>query len=140
MPHTSHKRHRTPQKRRQIVDDDGWTHVTNGPTQTDFDLRVVLPVMCQQEEYQSTAKKGLTLDKVKTFANQVAQKWEATKTCKDIEKILVETVLHLDSLKVDSCVCLALGSFTSDVFQGRPIISMYQLAALESMLRVLSTA
>ena len=139
MPHTSHKnRVLRYDKRRHVEANDGWTHVIKGPAQNDFHrLAESMPQGLRPTEIP----RGLTLDHWKTRFRRVQEDWYESSCCRDVKSFFQETLLKLDSLKITSCVCLGLGSFTASrhpYCPGSPRSSQYQLAALEMWLDLLS--
>ncbi|OOQ91275.1 hypothetical protein PEBR_01672 [Penicillium brasilianum] len=162
MPHTSRKKRTATatQKRLQVTDDDGWTHVTStsnvrrvlrgtrtgikeqdsdsqaqgqhpahGISETDADGQVEL-VFSPAE-----APGRLTLEELQTQYQGYRERWGTSETWKRLEVQLGERLTE-DKGPVDAIVCVGLGSpsgFLRGGWVDRRSVSMYQLAALESI-------
>ncbi|MCJ1383938.1 hypothetical protein MMC17_007052 [Xylographa soralifera] len=147
MPHTTRSKGRSVQKSRYIEDEDGWIHVTRGPNHRDFGQQVLPPGLtrpCLQgtedgedKIARTTVRRGLTEEKVEHLIATTARKWTHSTSCADVKHVFEGQLLKLGNLEISSCVCLALGSFTTDDFHGRPGASIHQLLALEAMLQFL---
>ncbi|MCJ1439172.1 hypothetical protein MMC27_008563 [Xylographa pallens] len=147
MPHTSRIKDRSIKKHRYIEGDDGWTHVARSSNHQDlgrqpFPPSSIMPCLQGTEDdedkiLKSPVRRGLTEEKVEHLIATTARKWAGSTSYADIKHILEGQLSQLDSMKISSCVCLALGSFTTDDFHGRPGASMHQLLALEAMLQFL---
>ncbi|MCJ1286101.1 hypothetical protein MMC26_005444 [Xylographa opegraphella] len=146
MPHTARKKNRSIQKHRNIEGDDGWTHVTRGSNHHDFRHThppgLVMPSLHGTEEDEeripkSIVRRGLTEDKMKQLLATTARRWTDSTSSTDIKAVFTRQLSKHGNLDISSCVCLALGSFTTDDFHGRPGASMHQLLALEAMLQFL---
>ena len=149
MPHTKRTKARAILKHRYIEGEDGWTHVTRGANHQNLGRQVLPPGLsmpCRQgtEDHEaeiprSIVRKGLTEQKMKDLMVTTARKWTEADSYADIKHVFMGQLPKLENLEISSCVCLALGSFTTDDFHGRPGASMHQLLALEAMLQFLST-
>ncbi|KAJ5689515.1 hypothetical protein N7462_003907 [Penicillium macrosclerotiorum] len=171
MPHTSRKKRPTVsvQKRLQVTDDDGWTHVTSGSnvrrvmrtsrvrgsmpttaatiTSTTGDFSVgdnAEPVFGPAE-----APSRLTLEELQAQYHGHRERWESSKTWARLQVQLDERAQERGGVRVeeekgsstvrgpvDAVVCIGLGSpsgFLRDGWVDRRSVSMYQLAALESI-------
>ena len=139
MPHTSHKnRLSRNDKRRNVEADDGWTHVIKGPAHKDFHR---FAGSMPQGLRPTTIPPGLTLDHWKTRFRRVQEDFYESSCGRDAKSFFLETLLRLDTLKITSCICLGLGSFTASrhpYCPGSPRNSQYQLAALVMWLDLLS--
>ena len=143
MPHTTRKSPKTRQNRRHIEADDGWTHVVRGPAQKTHKWETLGPETADEPcvgGKPTVIKNGLTLDKAQKLYAGIARKWKETACWQELERVLRQQVLKLESLHITTCICLGLGSLTSDSTHGRPETCMYQLAALESMLDLLGSS
>lgn len=182
MPHTSRKKRTTTatQKRLQVTDDDGWTHVTStsnvrrvlrgtrignkeqgsdsqtqgqGPVQgnsegnTNGDVELVLS--------PAEAPGRLTLEELQTQYQGYRERWATSETWRQLETKLGERLTGcagtsgagFESTRkkgpVDAIVCVGLGSpsgFLRGGWVDRRSVSMYQLAALESIAQRLSSS
>ncbi|KAJ5134173.1 hypothetical protein N7526_005538 [Penicillium atrosanguineum] len=159
MPHTSRqKRTSNPaQKRLQVTSSDGWTHVTssNNVRRVMRTSRVPSAAQAKEEEEESIlgpaeAPARLTFDDLQTQYAAHRDRWVESETWKTLSKLLAEQmrereriVLNDDTAwgPVDAIVCIGLGSpsgFLRDGWVDRRTVSMYQLAALDSMATQLS--
>lgn len=162
MPHTSRQKRPTAstQKRLQVTDDDGWTHVTSSTnvrrvlhkTRTkavnDQDSNAQSNVQDSSEPNESgetelvlgpaEAPGRLTLEELQAQYRGYREKWIASETWTRLEAQLKERVA---SAQVDAIVCVGLGSpsgFLRGGWVDRRVVSMYQLAALESIAQWIS--
>ncbi|KAJ6092792.1 hypothetical protein N7486_008081 [Penicillium sp. IBT 16267x] len=160
MPHSTRTKRPNPltQKRLQVTDDDGWTHVTTGGnarrtmrgTQGSKKASSSDPVgaTAPAEDIESglvlrpaEAPGRLTLEELQAQYAAHRDTWTGSETWKELEKILDERVQVAQEESsglgaVDSIVCIGLGSpsgFLRDGWVDRRSVSMYQLAALESI-------
>ncbi|KAJ5324008.1 hypothetical protein N7476_002608 [Penicillium atrosanguineum] len=158
MPHTSRqKRTSNPaQKRLQVTSSDGWTHVTssNNVRRVMRTSRVPSAAQAKEEEESilgpAEAPARLTFDDLQTQYAAHQDRWVESETWKTLSKLLAEQmrereriVLNDDTAwgPVDAIVCIGLGSpsgFLRDGWVDRRTVSMYQLAALDSMATQLS--
>lgn len=146
MPHTARKTRPALGKRRYLQDEGGWTHVAKGPSHRNFNFQALLPRILKNTSdgsldedriCRTAVGKGLSLDKVQQSFARMARKWKESMFYPEIKNAFEGSILKLESLQVTSCVCLALGSFATDDFHGRPGSSEFQLVALETMLHIL---
>ncbi|MCJ1248075.1 hypothetical protein MMC30_005290 [Trapelia coarctata] len=124
MPHTSHKKGNAQDKQRTVAGADGWTHVVRGP-----------PSRTLTVDRYRTVIAGLTPEKLEEHSAEVAKKWKATAMYEHLERFFEQKILNEQNLRITSCVCIGLGSFSTEF--GRPDRCLTQLAALESMLELL---
>ncbi|KAJ6034945.1 hypothetical protein N7499_002161 [Penicillium canescens] len=160
MPSTS-RRTKRPQKRTQVTDDNGWTHVTSGgnvrrvmrsrPDSTNgaFTDPSFEPVLAPAE-----APSRLTITELQTQYREHSEKWEGSETWVKLAGVLEKKLREKGSEQassspgstssrsepaygpVDAIVCIGLGSpsgFLRDGWTDRRSVSMYQLAALVSI-------
>ena len=148
------------QKRLQVTDGDGWTHVTTGsnvrramrtarihsthtekPTKPTEDVLEAEPVLGPAE-----APGRLTLPELQAQYDGYREKWRGSETWEVLQKQLAERKRARESAAqeesgpvrgaVDGIVCIGLGSpsgFLRDGWIDRRAVSMFQLAALESI-------
>ena len=122
------KRHKKQpqQKRQQITDESGWTHVTRGPKKA-IDSQHLTPLRPEK------IPPGLTLDKFsEKFQKNYSGHWQASSCCKDLCRIFEQQILPLEYIIITNCVCLGLGSMTTGLDS-----SSYEMAALIFMLEIL---
>ncbi|KAF3395946.1 hypothetical protein F1880_006837 [Penicillium rolfsii] len=161
MPHTSRQKRPTASasKRLQVTDDDGWTHVTSSnnvrrvlhKTRTkangqDLDAQATAPDSLEKNASgepelvlgPAEAPARLTLEELQAQYRGYREKWMASETWTRLEAQLKERIV---SAQVDAVVCVGLGSpsgFLRGGWVDRRVVSMYQLAALESIAQWLS--
>lgn len=136
MPHTSRPKKST-QKRTQVTDPSGWTHVTNGGN-----VRRVIrrndatpkpsPILVPAE-----APGRLTLSDLQTQFQTHRERWERSESWTKVKSVLGERLKERsEKASVDAVVCIGLGSpsgFLRDGWVDRRAVSLYQLAALASI-------
>ena len=140
MPHTTRKSVKTRQNRRHVEDGNGWTYVVRGPVQKSCNGEIVGPDNTGGHSLREPpigTKNRLALDKAQKLYAGITRKWKETACWQELERTFQQQVLGLESLQITTCICLGLGSLTSEKLYARPQTSMYQLAALESMLELL---
>lgn len=162
MPHSTRTKRPSPlaQKRLQVTDDDGWTHVTTGGNarrtmrgtkgskQTSSADRAGAGATATTEDIESEpvlslaeAPGRLTLEELQAQYAAHRDTWTGSEMWKKLERILDERVQLAQEISsglgaVDRIVCIGLGSpsgFLRDGWVDRRSVSMYQLAALEKM-------
>lgn len=165
MPHTARNK-RIPisaQKRLQVTGDDGWTHVTSGsnvrrvkrsarsnahPTENTSNSKDdPEPVLGPAE-----APSQLTLAELQAQYAGYREKWTSSETWTGLQAQLKEQMCERKRATqnepgpmgaVDGIVSIGLGSpsgFLRDGWVDRRNVSMYQLAALETITNQLSSA
>ncbi|CAI7593272.1 unnamed protein product [Penicillium pancosmium] len=159
MPHSSRKK-RNPvsaQKRLEVTDDDGWTHVTSGSNVR----RVVRTTKARSDRETNKADETelvlspaeaparLTFEELETQYKGYKERWVQSETWQKLRVHLdqrihdQETETSSQDLNVDGIVCIGLGSpsgFLRDGWVDRRAVSMYQLAALETIKDVFTSA
>lgn len=141
MPHTSHSRNKKriqPQKRIEVTDENGWTHVTTGGNLKRTLRKAVTGEQQPQSQSQSEsetqlrlqlhpaeAPKGLTIDELRRQYQVYREKWENSTAWDVVRGALLRrrsavTVPAAPSSDqpaqqqlddgVDSIICLGLGS------------------------------
>lgn len=152
-------------KRVEIVDAEGWTHVVTKPAGVSKDSKSkgqkkeakgAQQGDGQQGPRHDVRKKthivqdvlvpaelpdGLTLEQLEGTLREYQRRWKESKAWNCLRETLKDHCLReARILKVDKCVCVGLGS-PSGLLRGglvdRRNVSMYQLAALLSILEVL---
>ncbi len=133
MSRKKHKKQSEQQKRLRVTDASGWTHIIKGSRGQNHQRYTNL-----HEDGKSTeAPRDLTVDKVLERFQKYCQNWKESVSFKDFQLILEEDVLASEKCKITRCVCLGLGSFTSE--DGREA-SMYELAFLSTTLEILGSS
>ena len=139
--HKKKKQQKKPQqhKRIQVVDDQGWTHVTTtAASKKPGRSRAPIPAI---EDKLSPAEipDGFTLEKLRDRYEWHKNRWLTSETWEAAREVLDVEMLKSTG-EIDSCVCIGLGS-PSGLLRGglvdRRSISLFQLAALESVLQYL---
>jgi hypothetical protein len=156
MPHTRRPRKPDPkpqqQKRLQVTDADGWTHVT-----TNKNVRRALRANHSADEGQSTtpllmpaeAPAQLTLDDLQTQFNGYRERWEGSETWRVMADTLRRRFEGSSSIAdsdpsttpLEDIVCIGLGSpsgFLRGGWVDRRSVSLYQLAALVGVTELMS--
>lgn len=163
MPH-SNRKNRNPvpsQRRLQVTDNDGWTHVTSGSN-----VRRVVRTTKAQSAGEQVVQEGevhsvlgpaeaptrLTFEDLVMQYKGYKEKWVVSETWQTLKAQLVQRILFhnrvaehlsqdtgtgvLPTGLVERIVCVGLGSpsgFLRDGWVDRRAVSMYQLAALETI-------
>ncbi|KAJ5665509.1 uncharacterized protein N7477_007957 [Penicillium maclennaniae] len=156
MPHTSRQKRpsATAHKRLQVTSSDGWTHVTssNNVRRVMRTSRVPSEARAKEEPTLGPAEAParLTFDDLQTQYMAHRERWLESETWKTLSKLLVSQIRERERKtftdeavqgSVDAIVCIGLGSpsgFLRDGWVDRRTVSMYQLAALDSIATQLS--
>ncbi|KAJ9347812.1 hypothetical protein DTO027B9_8819 [Paecilomyces variotii] len=136
MPHTSRKKKATAQKRLEIADDDGWTHVTKGGN---VPRRAVKTA--EGELLPAEPPSRLTIGELKKQYEAHRQKWDESSTNETLNHVLRER-LSQSMKNIDNIVCIGLGSpsgFLRGGWVDRRSVSLYQLAALAAIAGLFET-
>ena len=133
MPHTSRKKQQGPQKRHEITDGSGWTHITRGTTNQKHRQEFTAWSPGSEELKPAGIPPGLRLRDVTKSFDRYTTLWKDSLCLNDLQNVLTDNVLASYS-EITSCVCLGLGSFTGG---DRTETSFFQLAALNSILEIL---
>jgi hypothetical protein len=130
MPHTSRKKRANAQKRQEIADDDGWTHVTKGGNVPRRALKTV-----EGELLPADPPSRLTIGELEKQYETHRQRWNESSTSQTLTHALRERLAR-PMKDIDNIVCIGLGS-PSGLLRGgwvdRRSVSLYQLAALASI-------
>ena len=133
MPHTSRKDKQGPKKRLQITDDSGWTHISKGTVKQKRQPTYTTLSYLYEEVRPKDIPRGLTLREVVESFNKYTTIWNESPCLKNLETLLKDQILVSD-IRMTTCVCLGLGSFTGGYGTEA---SFFQLAALVSILEIL---
>jgi hypothetical protein len=163
MPHTSRSKRPTIQKRTQVTDDDGWTHVANSgnvrrvmrsrPRGTAAITKDSAEISLDHSEpilVPAEAPGRLTLPELQIQFQTYRERWESSESWSRLAGILDERLksrkqeqeasssasLASAVCPVDAIICIGLGSpsgFLRDGWVDRRAVSLYQLAALASI-------
>ena len=130
MPHTSRKKRSGQEKRLQITDDHGWTHVSKGSHKSNYQPQYSFG----DEKLSPTAiPPGLTIRDVSTSFDRYLKLWTRSSCLKKLQDGFRDTILA-SNIEITSCVCLGLGSLTGGKL---PETSFFELAALVTILEFL---
>ncbi|OOF94712.1 hypothetical protein ASPCADRAFT_406579 [Aspergillus carbonarius ITEM 5010] len=149
MPHSSRKKssQATSQKRLEITDAAGWTHVTtSGNARRCVRNSTSSTSTIHQQEFPSLltpaeAPPKLTLDDLNRQFQNSLRTWKDSSTWSVVEKTLLQHT-QFEENGVDSIICIGLGSLSGFLRGGwvdRRTVSLYQLAALVSVMDCLKT-
>jgi hypothetical protein len=146
MPHTSHRKKKGTQKRRQeILDEDGWTRVTStarsplltSAAQADgiHDPRsakgsLLLPhIVAPMPPAQ-----GSTRESMLARYRKIEERWQETNLCKTLEHTLIHQILT-GGQRISSCAVFGTGSFSGDALHwfDRHESAYFQLAAFKTV-------
>jgi hypothetical protein len=152
MPHTSRTRRTTPQKRIQVTDNDGWTHVTSSSnvrrvmrttvrrTQTPLSNDGKEEEEEEEEELvlaPAEAPSRLTLVQLQAQLQGHGEKWADSRSWAWVREVLLQSLARSESARaaapVEAIVCIGLGSpsgFLRGGWVDRRTVCLYQLAAL----------
>ncbi|KAI9874024.1 MAG: hypothetical protein M1830_010288 [Pleopsidium flavum] len=139
MPHTSHRKKATSQKRSKVTSPSGWTTITVGPkpppipTISPSDTSSADPTPTSTSTSTSTSSTISALHK--RYENH-AQTWEESACNRQLQTLLGQLMEKGEITGLDKCVCLGLGSVSAEWSMQK---SVYQFAALEGMLATLRT-
>ena len=150
MPHTSHRKKKgTQNKRQEIGGQDGWIHVSSNTqsrtgTATAFtpetghalgtdELRNSLNLW--PKDVPMFPAKGSTLESMRERFSKVEKRWLEMEHCKKLEDVLTSKILIDDAPKISSCVVFGTGSFCGDAIHwvDRQEIAYFQLAAFRTV-------
>ncbi|KAJ9297154.1 hypothetical protein DTO271G3_4447 [Paecilomyces variotii] len=138
MPHTSRKKKSNAQKRLEIADTDGWTHVTKGGN---VPKRTINTVEEGELLLPAEPPSRLTIEELQKQYETHRQKWDESSTNETLKHILRER-LSRSMKKIDNIVCIGLGSpsgFLRGGWVDRRSVSLYQLAALDAIAGLFET-
>ncbi|KAK5046286.1 hypothetical protein LTR84_008429 [Exophiala bonariae] len=156
MPHTSKKKRATPNKRRHLIDEDGWTRVT-----TTSDARSTAPFppklpMTEHSRIQNfkwgidgkfvTIKsrlhapphpnQGVSVEKMIARYRSLESKWLESTSYAALKTTLSKEWVGQGIGAVSKCVMFGSGSFSATAL-GREDVSFYQLAAFQSAVELI---
>lgn len=122
---TRKKKSSAQQKRQQVMDPSGWTHIVKGPKSN---MASISTPPFQRLETALTVE-----DYSNQFYNLYTTRWQSSPCLSELKCVFEQGILTAERIILTKCVCLGLGSLT----MGTPD-SSYQLAALITMLELLS--
>lgn len=118
------------QKRLQITDTAGWTHIVKG-SQAQKNQKHLTPT---HEPRPTQVPKGLTVQKACDVLERYRNTWGECNRHAQVKDILQRQFFVLGGVSITRCVCLGLGSMTGISTEES---SWYQLAFLISVLDIL---
>jgi hypothetical protein len=162
MPHTGRPRKPNPklqqQKRLQVTDADGWTHVTTNKNVRRA-LRPNHSAGATPSLTPAEPPSQLTLTDLQTQFNGYRERWEGSETWRVMADTLrrrfegdsdssisdpePESESHAPPTPLENIVCIGLGSpsgFLRGGWVDRRSVSLYQLAALVGVMELISTS
>ncbi|KAE8144204.1 hypothetical protein BDV25DRAFT_171939 [Aspergillus avenaceus] len=143
MPH-SNRRKKPPQKRLEVTDPNGWTHVTTSGRNARRALRTPHQDSASPETPHpqilapAEAPPQLTIADLQAQFHLYQRKWEASESW-----AVVRGAVSKQTKPVDRIVCIGLGSpsgFLKGGWVDRRSVSMYQLAGLVGVMGVIGGA
>ena len=137
MPHTSHKRKSTHQKRTEIIDSEGWTRISSHQNAQKY----ATLESDQTRVHPHRVEDGMTQEKIQARYNMIEERWQASESCKQLSKTLYDAVQGIGT-KIKTCVCFGTGSFSGlrhDWIQ-RHDVAMHQIAAFKTAVDTIERA
>lgn len=113
------------QKRQQVTDSSGWTHIVKGPKS---DMATISQLPSQRLETSLTVEVYAS-----KFRMMYSPQWQESPCLQSLRRLFEHDILPAENITLSNCVCLGLGSLTV----GTPT-SSYELVALTSMLEMMS--
>lgn len=123
MPHTSHKKKNAAKKRKEVVDEEGWTRITSSTSvartvaQTPNGVEGVgiksrFNTAGTNSLRPMSPVKGTTPETIRAQFNGVQARWLETELCKALQEVLTAVVRNGN--KITRCVMFGSGSFCGD--------------------------
>lgn len=132
-------------KRRQIEDEDGWTHIIDTPKSKAHNANKTTPKPTQFHagdfEIDGVSYINRTLEEMKADFSHWKQAWEGSEACTTLKQKLEEmeiTGMGMGIEGIENAVVLGLGSLQSSRREGRRA-SATQLAALQTITTTTTT-
>ena len=150
MPHTSHRKRRGNQnKRQEILGEDGWTRVTKAAAEPNTQGAVhwvgagtdILTDISSRTTVPMVPVKGSSLESMQAKYSRVEATWLETELCKKLSQILTDRALT-GANKISTCVLLGSGSFCGDAIHwvDRHETAYFQLAAFKTAVGTIERA
>ena len=153
MPHTSHKKGRSPGKR-EVVGDDGWVKImpnrSSSKTSKAYSTKVSTTGPILQQPTSDTLPAGgpleaqrlssISLDVLKEKVTNMEKMWEQTE-CHKVLKAAVKTYLSNENhASIETCIMFGGGSLCGvrDGFIERHGTSILQLAVFQTVVNTIS--
>ncbi|KIX09503.1 uncharacterized protein Z518_00583 [Rhinocladiella mackenziei CBS 650.93] len=153
MPHTSHQKKSNHRKRKEVVDEEGWTRITsssatcrgaNHPSiadQSNEDKAVFrwnIRDRTVTKFYRAAPRpmnpaQGSTLESMRAQYRKIEAKWRESDLCHSLQKVLTTRILNTHS-QISTCVVIGSGSFCGDDVHwiDRHESAYYQMAAFQT--------
>ncbi|PMD14308.1 hypothetical protein NA56DRAFT_711127 [Hyaloscypha hepaticicola] len=127
-------------KRREIVDDEGWTHVIDAPNRKAKAETLKATPLLHGGDFIVNGVSYITrtLEAVKQEFEHWKKQWKACPACVELKSLLVEGAEKGERRKIRDVVFLGMGSLQNSRREGRRA-SATQLAALQMIIDVLDT-
>jgi hypothetical protein len=125
-------------KRREIVDDEGWTHVIDAPNRKARAENLKAAPLLHGGDFivNGVSYVTRTLEEVKQEFEHWKKQWEGSPACAELKSLMVEGGEKGERRKPRDVVFLGMGSLQSSRREGRRA-SATQLAALQTIIDVL---
>lgn len=136
MPHTSRRCKLPLRKRIEVADEDGWTHITTDGVST----RRVTPAR-DYPLLPAEPPLRLVIGELKKQYETHRQRWKSSSASGALETALRNRAAPSVG-GIDRIICIGLGSpsgFLRGGWVDRRSVSLYQLAALESIVELLGS-
>lgn len=157
MPHTSRKKRSAPNKRQEVVDDDGWTRITSSHSSNTAARLVVADtadpgasgmtfkwhvgdrsvVKGREKEALQPMQPtpGTSLESMQAQYRRIEAKWLETALCGRLVEVLNERILNAEEENISLCVMFGSGSLCGDALHwvDRHESTYYQVAAFKSV-------
>lgn len=149
MPHTSHKKKAIHKKRKEVVDDEGWTRVTSStdlalgvtqrPAAGDSDTSLPRSAGAQTDANPSETVarpmqpvRGTTVETMTAQYRKIETKWRESDMCRVLQDILRQSIAG-GRQEISHCVVFGSGSFCGDEIHwiDRHESAYYQIAAFK---------
>lgn len=151
MDQKKHKKKKKQQhaKRIQVVDDQGWTHVTTSTTTAAASKnlrsgprhRGPIPAV-EDRLVPAGIPDGFTLEKLRDRYEWHKNRWRTSEAWEAVKGVLEGEMAKSKNVEFDKCVCIGLGS-PSGLLRGglvdRRTVSLFQVAALAGILEYACT-
>jgi len=149
MPHTSHKKKSTHNKRKEVVDENGWTEVTSLPLRESPPVRTrggaqgANPLIHVDEPFEESwpFEAGNTHAKLQEKYEKIEEKWLASHSWVVLKQTLKDRILP-ENPRIDNCVVLGTGSptgvrVTKTSVYHRHDVALFQIAIFKSIADVI---
>jgi len=160
MPHTNKKKKPDRNKRKEVVDENGWTRVTSGPNPAvpaplrhmtlkplddvefePYTLRSDLEDVPSCTAFPITPQKAaedMTIGKLLSQYKLIESRWNKSESCMVLKDKLMTRVLNKKG-KIANCICFGTGtpSGLRDGWIQRHDVALYQIAAFKTVVDII---